>query len=395
MWELSETERMVEQMIRSFAEREIAPRLRELESGKLLPYELLRRFAETTGLTDQVSGEPNAGKSGQPGGIDPMIPAILFKELSRVSPGLCMAMVASLGCAMAIVGEGSAEQRKRYARSLLSFEKIGCWALTEHSSGSDAFGSMRTRARQEGDEWIISGGKTFISNAPYADVFLVYARVGDAVRAFVLERGDAGLTTGPAMEKMGMWDSPTGEIFLDEVRVGADRLLGRPPGANRSSSGEPREARGSEAKSTLRHERAVMPAMCLGIIERCVEESVRYAAERQAFGKAIGEFQLIGAKLARMHVALNNARNLVAEVVEQQRRGQLGDKLACTAKLYCSEQAVQAGLDAIQIMGGAGYMREAPVEKLMRDAKMLEIGGGTSEIQIVTIARALLREAQS
>jgi alkylation response protein AidB-like acyl-CoA dehydrogenase len=184
------------------------------------------------------------------------------------------------------------------------------------------------------------------------------------------------------MRKMGMHDSPTGEIFLRDCRVPRENLLG---------SLEPKtRTRGEAAIDTLNLERAVMPPMCLGIIERCVEDSVRYAKMRKQFGQPIAEFQGIAFKLARMELALENARNLVFKLAWAQREGKLDARLASLAKLYCAEQAVRVSLDAIQIHGGSGYMAELPLEKLMRDAKMFEIGGGTNEMQLVTIARSIL-----
>lgn len=404
MFELTDTQTMIEQAVRAFAQKEIAPHLEKLESGEMLPYGILTKFGKQMGFAGQVKGSfkkreasdeaagenPATAAAALPGGIDPMVPAIVFKEISRVSPGLCMALVATLGCATAISRQGTEEQRERWAYPVFAMKKVGCWALTETNSGSDAFGSMRARARLDGDSFVLSGQKTFISNAPYADVLLVYARLETdgskkpPVRAFVLERGDPGLTTGAPMPKMGMGDSPTGEIFIDEARIPRDRILGPQPEDIESSH------RG-DAKGTLQHERAVMPAMCLGIIERCVEESVAFAKEREAFGRHIAEYQLVQDKLARMNVSLENARNLVFKLVWMQKKGTLDDRTASTAKLYCSQEAVRVALDAIQIMGGTGYMREAPVEKLMRDAKMFEIGGGTSEIQTLTIAREMLK----
>ena len=316
-----------------------------------------------------------------------MLTSVLLKEISRVSPGFGMAFIATLGCAMAILSRGSAEAIEGYALPILRFEKIGAWALTEPGAGSDAFGGMRTVARLDGDHLVLNGQKTFISNAPYADTFVVYVRAtspdGESlVRAVVVERGTSGLETGPAMRKMGMHDSPTGEVFLNDCRVPIGNLLG---------SLERRKGTGSAAAlDTLNLERAVMPAMCLGIIERCVEESVRHARTREQFGRPIGEFQGVAFKLARMDVALENARNLVFKLAWAQQAGKMDARLASVAKLYCAEEAVRVSLDAIQIHGGSGYMAEAPLEKLMRDAKMFEIGGGTNEIQLQTIARSIL-----
>jgi len=184
------------------------------------------------------------------------------------------------------------------------------------------------------------------------------------------------------MRKLGMHDSPTGEVFLRDCRVPRSHLIG--------SLETAAAARGSAALDTLTLERAIMPSMCLGIIERCVEESARYARQREQFGRPIGEFQGVAFKLARMDLALENARNLVFKLAWAQRSGRLDARLASIAKLYCAEHAVRVALDAIQIHGGSGYTAELPLEKLMRDAKMFEIGGGTNEIQLQTIARSIL-----
>ncbi len=411
MFELDETQRAFESAVRAWCENELAPAVPALESGEQLPYDLLRRLGRDLGVAELLgqaaerrlcvlrggasSVESDRGDSGDRDlADDPMLSSLLLKEISRVSPGFGMVIIATLGCGMAILGRGTPEAIERCALPVLRFEKIGAWALTEPGAGSDAFGSMRTTAVLEADTLVLNGQKTFISNAPYADIFAIYARVAahadvspDArpVRAIVVERGTPGLETGPPLRKMGMHDSPTGEIFLQDCRVPRTNLIG--------SLETAKGARGSAALDTLNHERSVMPAMCLGIIERCVEESIHHAREREQFGRPIGEFQGVAFKLARMELALENARNLVAKLAWAQREGRLDARLASLAKLYCAEQAVRVSLDAIQIHGGAGYMAELPLEKLMRDAKMFEIGGGTNEIQLQTIARSILQES--
>jgi alkylation response protein AidB-like acyl-CoA dehydrogenase len=404
MFELDETQRMVESAARSWCETELAPALPALESGELLPYELLRRLGADLGVSEMLTAmaesrlarlrgdaaKPERAEAGEAStglGGDPMLTSVLLKEISRVSPGVGMVLISSLGCAMTILERGGAEVIERYALPLFRQEKVGAWALTEPGAGSDAFGGMRTAAVADGDVFVLNGQKTFISNAPYADIFAVYARVRSGeepgpVRAFVVERGVAGLETGPPMRKMGMHDSPTGEIFLRDCRVPQESLLGGLEGKGGSGGGT--------ALDTINAERSVMPAMCLGIIERCVEESVQYARTREQFGRPIGQFQGLAFKLARMELALENARNLVFKLAWAQRAGKLDPRLASLAKLYCAEAAVRVSLDAIQIHGGAGYMAELPIEKLMRDAKMFEIGGGTNEIQLETIARSIL-----
>ncbi|MBW2290326.1 MAG: acyl-CoA dehydrogenase family protein [Deltaproteobacteria bacterium] len=407
MFELDETQSAFADAVRGWCEKELAPAVPALEVGEQLPYELLRRLGRDLGIAELLgqlaerrlrqatsgASEERASQASDGGGFsdDPLLASLLFKEVSRVSPGFGMVLMATLGCGMALVERGSAEVIESCAMPVLRFEKVGCWALTEPAAGSDAFGGMRTTAHLDGDALVLNGQKTFISNAPYADVFAVYARVAAdpkvpiderPVRAVAVPRGTPGLETGPPMRKMGMHDSPTGEIFLRDCRVPRSHLVG----SLESAAG----TRGAAALDSLTLERAVMPAMCLGIIERCVEESVRYATQREQFGRPIGEFQGIGFKLARMELALENARNLVFKLAWAQTRGKLDARLASIAKLYCAEEAVRVALDAIQIHGGSGYMAELPLEKLMRDAKMFEIGGGTNEIQLQTIARSLL-----
>ncbi|MFQ5418157.1 MAG: acyl-CoA dehydrogenase family protein [Myxococcota bacterium] len=410
-FDLDDTQRAFESAVRAWCEQELAPAVPALESGEQLPYDLLCQLGRDLGVAELLGqmaerhlralqgGEPSAKNSGSgsgDGGLgdDPMLTSLLVKEISRVSPGFGMVFIATLGCGMAILGRGTPDAIERCALPVLRFEKIGAWALTEPAAGSDAFGSMRTTAALDGDFLVLNGQKTFISNAPYADVFAIYARVTASpdtspgrrpVRAIVVERGTPGLETGPPLRKMGMHDSPTGEVFLRDCRVPRANLIG----SLEASEG----SRGSAALDTLNQERAVMPAMCLGIIERCVEESTRYAGQREQFGRPIGDFQGIAFKLARMELALENARNLVAKLAWAQREGRLDARLASLAKLYCAEEAVKVSLDAIQIHGGVGYMAELPLEKLMRDAKMFEIGGGSNEMQLQTIARSMLQES--
>ncbi len=404
MFELDDTHAAFESAVRAWCERELAPAVPALERGESLPYPLLRQLGRDLGIAEALGGtaerrlarlrrtaEPESvrdedGAGGDLAG-DPLLTSVLFKEICRVSPGFGMVLMATLGCGMTILARGSADLIERFAIPVLRFEKIGAWALTEPEAGSDAFGGMKTTAVRDGDGWLLRGRKTFISNAPYADVLTVFARVsreeGEPVaRPVVVERGTEGLETGPPLRKMGMHDSPTGDVFLDGCRVPLGHVVG-PLEADR-------RARGGAALETLNLERAVMPSMCLGILERCVEESVRYARTRRQFGKTIGEFQGVAFSLARMALALENARNLVLKLAWAQKRGRLDARLASIAKLYCAEEATRAALAAVQIHGGAGYMADLPLEKLARDAKMFEIGGGTNEIQLQTISRALL-----
>jgi alkylation response protein AidB-like acyl-CoA dehydrogenase len=292
----------------------------------------------------------------------------------------------------AIMARGNLAQKEKYALPILLGDKIGAWGMTEPGAGSDAFGGMRTVARRDGDHFVLNGQKTFITNAPYADIFVIYAKIVEGsedarsrpIQAFVVERGAAGLTTGPAMDKMGMHSSPTGEIFLADVRVPAEQLLG-----GEKVDDPARE----QARGVFHSERTSMVPMCLGIIERCLEDSLAYAKEREAWGKKIAEYQLMQDKIARMYVHRENVRNLLFRNLEKTKAGApITQAEASAMKYYCARAATESALEAIQIMGGNGYMREYHVEMLMRDAKLLQIGGGTDEIQIVTIARQLLKD---
>jgi alkylation response protein AidB-like acyl-CoA dehydrogenase len=325
-------------------------------------------------------------------GGDQAMGAIVAMELSRVCPGFALAFGASLGLAGgAIMAKGTLAQKERWALPILLGEKIGAWSMTEPGAGSDAFGSMRTVAKRDGEGFILSGQKTFITNAPFADTFVVYAKIIDGgedprhrpIHSFVVERGAPGLSTSKPMEKMGMHSSPTGEVFLEDVRVGKEQLLGE----------KEKDPSREQARDVFHGERTGMAPMCVGIIERCLEDSLAYAKQRVAWDKPIAEYQLVQEKLARMYVHLQNVRNLMFKQFEKMhKKAPISQAEASATKLYCARAATECALEAIQILGGNGYMREYHVEMLMRDAKLLQIGGGTDEIQIVTIARQLLKE---
>jgi alkylation response protein AidB-like acyl-CoA dehydrogenase len=305
-------------------------------------------------------------------------------------------MVTAMGVSMgltsaAIMSRGTIAQKERWALDLLTLDKIGAWAITEPNSGSDAFGSMRSTARRDGEEYLLNGSKTFITNGPYADTTVFICKLDEGnppaerkILSFVLDRGMPGFEQSKPLRKMGMHSSPTGELFLDDVRVGKDRLLGETedvPSGGREG-----------AKDTFSMERTGVAAMALGIIEQCLETCVEYAKNRVQFGQPIGEFQLIQEKLARMEVARLNVQNLVFRTIEM---GAAGRSLtlaeASAMKLYSARAAVEVAMEAVQLHGGNGYMAEFHVEQLARDAKVLQIYAGTDEIQITHIAKDLLR----
>ncbi|MEY2473479.1 MAG: hypothetical protein QOK28_2808 [Actinomycetota bacterium] len=409
MFEWSDEQKMIKDAVRQFVEKEIAPHVEELEHGDTPPYDVLRKLFATFGMDamaaasfDRRIAREEAGEAPKPlmtddedesggggGGGMMMLPII---EICRYCPGMITAMGVSVGLtAAAIMSKGTTAQKKRWARDLLTLEKVGSWAITEPGSGSDAFGSMLSTARRDGDEYLLNGSKTFITNGPYADTIVFICKLDEGnppaerkVLTFVLDKGMPGLTQSKPLRKMGMHSSPTGELFLDDVRVGKDRLLGETediPGGGRSG-----------AKDTFSMERSGVAAMSLGIIERCLELSVQYAKDRVQFGQPIGEFQLIQEKLAKMEVARLNVQNLVFRFMEM---GAAGRNLtlaeASAMKLYSARAAMEVALEAVQLHGGNGYMAEFHVEQLARDAKVLQIYAGTDEIQITHIAKDLLR----
>jgi alkylation response protein AidB-like acyl-CoA dehydrogenase len=399
MYEFSPEHEMARTMVRKWAEAKLAPRVDALEAGEP-PYELMRDLARTFGIPamvkaafDKLEQHASEGTGARPrvaGMGDPALSAILGIELSRICPGFMLAMGATMGLAGgAIAAKGTLEQRKRWALPILTFEKIGAWGMTEPGAGSDAFRSMRTVAVG----YVLNGQKTFITNAPYADTIVVYAKIdrGDGtpigdrpIQPFIVERTDAGLSTSKPMRKMGMHSSPTGEVFLADCYLPADRLLGGREEAVGRASG----------KDVFHSERTGTAPMCLGIIERCLEVATEYAKQRVTWGKPIAEYQLVQDKLARMFVARQNCRNLMFQQLELVAAGKsMTAAEASATKLYCARAATEVALDAVQVLGGNGYMQEYRVEMLARDAKLLQIGGGTDEIQIINIARHLLGAA--
>ncbi len=409
MIEWSEAHIMVRDMVRRFVDTEIVPHLEELEHGDLPPYDIVRKLMNLLGVSDtararfesqkrkaQSGATAPAGESS--GGMDPgdamafqMIPLM---ELSRYCPGMVTAMGVSMGLtAGSIMAKGTWAQKDRWALPLLTMEKIGAWAITEPGSGSDAFGSMKSVARRDGDDYILNGQKTFITNGPYADTIVFICRLdrGEAnptdrqVVSFILDRGMEGLTQSKPLRKMGMHSSPTGELFLDNVRCGRERLMGESEEASGGRSG---------AKATFGAERSGVVAMAYGIVDRCLELCTEYARTRVQFGKPIGEFQLIQLKLAKMQVTKMNLQNMIFRQIEMASKGVAQSFAEASAgKLYAAQATMECCLEAVQLFGGNGYMAEYQVEQLCRDAKVLQIYGGTDEIQISQIARSLLAGA--
>ncbi len=391
--ELSDTERMLRDTFRAYFTAEIEPAVPAMERGELLPYDLMRAMHRTLGLDAMLAGASGAGaERAAPVGLDAnavrYARTTFVVEMARVSPSFALSYGASTGLFGAnVLGKGSAEQVERFALPVLRCQRIGAWALTEPGAGSDALRGMRTTAVRDGDDYVLDGSKTFITNAPYADVFLVYARVkggelDGSIQPFIVERDTPGVGTGPPMKKMGMRGSPTGEVFLDGVRVPVAQLLGH--GVRQRD----------HVKSSLAAERGGLSVLSYGIAERCFEIARDYAKRREQFGRPIADYQLVQQRLAHMYVAVSNCRRIVYADYLAGRA--LNESVAdvCAGKLYCAEMGTFVAFEAIHILAGNGYMEEYVVERLARDAKLIELGGGTTEMQILTIAREILSEGK-
>ena len=418
MFEWSEEQLAIRDAVRRFVADEVAPRVDELEHGDTPPYDVIRKLYTTFGLDQlaresfaralarkETAGTETAGNetAGNEKGEDPparrgdgqaamtLIPII---ELCHHSPGIVTALGVSTGLAAGtIMKRGTPAQMERWALDLLTLDKIGAWAITEPDSGSDALGGMKATARRDGDEYVLNGNKTFITNGPYADTIVFYAKLDDGsetdlrsrkVLTFVLDRGMEGLEQSKPFRKMGLHSSPTGELFLSDVRVGRDRLLGE-------TEDEPGGGGRQSAKDNFVTERAGVAAMALGVIEECLKLSVAYAKDRLLWGKPIGDLQLVQLKLAKMEVARLNVENLVFRHIEMAGHGRsLTLAEASAMKLYSAQAATEVAMEAVQLFGGNGYMAEFRVEQLARDAKVFQIYAGTDEIQVTHIARDLL-----
>jgi alkylation response protein AidB-like acyl-CoA dehydrogenase len=376
---LTEEHRMVRDTARKFAENELGPIAREIDEEERFPDEVYRKAGEN-GLIGSTIPEEWGG-----GGADLMTNALIKEEFCKVAAGFGMSVnMCTTNFSYLISRFGTEEQKRRYIPPVINGEAMGAFCLTEPEAGSDAL-SIKTSYRREGSEYIINGSKTFITNAPVAQYFMMVARQAGTSGSkggtlFILERDMEGLSTGKPFEKLGMRCSPTGEVFLENVCVSEDQILGD-------------EGKGFHIMFEILDEERILGASTgLGIGHACLDAGVKYARERIQFGKPIGSFQMVQNLLAETATRLDIVRQYTYALCPLVDEGVRLTKEASISKYYASSMATRAGLDAIQVMGGYGYMREYPVERYMRDAKLLEIGGGTSEIQKLIIARELLRE---
>jgi hypothetical protein len=374
----TDTQRLLRKTLRDYLEREIEPLVEDMEAERVPPFGPIRKFVGDLGLGGDA-GELGAlmADSAPEDQLVRFLPRIIAIEVSRVCAGMFLSFGASIGLAGgAINAKGTAEQKERWGGPMVRFDTIGAWCLTEPQAGSAAIRDMKTRAVRDGDHFVLNGSKTFITNAPYADVFVVYAKLGEGasetVQAFIVERSDPGIATGKPFKKMGFKSSPTGEVFLNDCRIPADRLLGGGIGDR------------DHVRSSLASERSGLQFISYGIMERAFEIALVYSRDRHQGGQAIGTYQLIQRRLARMYMALSNARFFVFGDVLAGRELQTSVADVCVGKLYVAEMASWVAQEAIHILAGNGYMEEYVVERLARDAKLIELGGGTTEMQELT-----------
>jgi alkylation response protein AidB-like acyl-CoA dehydrogenase len=374
---LNEEQTLLKQTVRDFAEAELRPHSREWDEKQEFPREVFTKLGEL-GLMGVVWPAEYGGS-----GLSTLDYAIVMEELARVDAGVALSVAAHNSlCSGHIFLAGSEEQKKKYLTPLAKGQKVGAWGLTENSAGSDAGGTKTTAVRQ-GEHWVLNGSKTFITNGRLADVAVVMAvtdktKGKKGISAFVVERGTPGFRAGKKEDKLGVRSSDTSELVFEDCRIPAGNLLGK---------------EGMGFVDTLRildRGRIGIAAFSLGIAQASLEASMDYAKGRRQFGHAIAEFQAVQFKIADMSTQVEAARLLTWRAASLRDSGQDHTLQSSQAKLYASEIAVHAALDAIQIHGGYGYIKEYAVERYLRDAKLGTIGEGTSEVQRLVIARELL-----
>lgn len=374
---LSAEESDLREAARRFAAKEIAPVADRMDREDSFPREVFRRLGDQ-GFLGITLPEDVGGL-----GLSYLAQALVLEEIARISPALALSVGAHSNLfADNVARNGSPEQRKAFLPEAASGAAIGALALTEPNAGSDAV-SLRTHARRDGDHYVLTGSKQFITNGPVADRLLVYAKTAPdrgphGISAFLVRRDSPGFSVSKSLDKMGMRGSPTGELAFQDVRVPVDQRVG------------PENEGVRIMMSGLNVERAVLAAIPIGIMAECLDRSVAYAREREQFGKKIGSFELIQAKIADMYTDLAASRGLLYAALASVSTDLKSLRAAASALTFASEASTRAALAAVQVHGGYGYMRDLPLERLARDAKLLEIGAGTSEIRRLVVARELL-----
>ncbi|MDR5892827.1 isovaleryl-CoA dehydrogenase [Halomonas mongoliensis] len=372
---------MLRDQVNAFARDEIAPRAAEIDEKNEFPNDLWQKFGDM-GLLGITVSEEDGGT-----GMGYLAHCIALEEISRASASVGLSYGAHSNlCVNQLKINASPEQKAKYLPKLMSGEHVGALAMSEPGAGSDVV-SMKLRARKEGDKYILNGNKMWITNGPDADVLVVYAKTdpdagSKGITAFIIEKGMPGFSTAQKLDKLGMRGSNTCELVFEDCEVPEENVLGEVGKGVRV------------LMSGLDYERTVLAAGPIGIMQAAMDIVVPYVHERQQFGQSIGEFQLVQGKIADMYTTLNACRAYLYAVAAGCDRGQASRKDAAGVILYCAEKATQVALDAIQLLGGNGYINEYPTGRLLRDAKLYEIGAGTSEIRRMLIGRELFNESK-
>jgi isovaleryl-CoA dehydrogenase len=377
---LGETAEAIRDSVRTFAQDKIAPRAEEIDRTNTFPRDLWPEMG-ALGLHGITVEEEYGGL-----GLGYLAHCVAMEEVSRASASVGLSYGAHSNlCVNQITRNGSDAQKRKYLPKLISGEHVGALAMSEPGAGSDVV-SMRTRAEKKGDRYVLTGSKMWITNGPVAETLVVYAKTDPqagprGITAFLVEKGMKGFSTAQKLDKLGMRGSDTCELVFEECEIPEENVLGTVGrGVNVLMSG-------------LDYERAVLAAGPLGIMQACLDVVIPYVHDRKQFGQPIGEFQLVQGKLADMYVSTNAAKAYVYAVAQACDRGETTREDAAGAILYAAERATQCALDAIQLLGGNGYINDYPTGRLLRDAKLYEIGAGTSEIRRMLIGRELFAKS--
>jgi len=376
-FKLTPEQEMVKTTVAEFAENVVKPRAADIDEKKEFPWDIVKQMGKM-GLMGMTVSKEYGGA-----GTDRVSYTIALEEISKAcgSTGITMEAHNSLGVGH-IFAKGTEEQKEKYVVPLASGKKLGAWALTEPAAGTDA-AATNTTAVLEGDEWVLNGSKCFITAGSIADIITVMAMTDKSkgskgISAFIVEKGTPGLSYGKDEDKMGLRGTHTSELFFTDCRIPKENMLDAP---GRGFIG---------AMQTLEGGRTAVASMAVGLGQAALEESIKYANERETFGKTIGNYQAVQWMIADMATDLEAARLLVRKAAWLEDQGEKFSKAAYMAKLFAATRSVQACLNAIQIHGGYGYTKDYPVERFFRDAKLCEIGEGTNEVQRMLIARYML-----
>jgi isovaleryl-CoA dehydrogenase len=377
MWYFTEEENELQKVCRDFANKELAPFASKHDEDETFNIEAFRKMGEL-GLLG-ITADPEYGGAG----LGATASTIVMEEFGRVCASSTLSYLAhTLLCVNNINSNASKEQKEKYLPKLISGEHIGCMGLSEAGFGSDAVG-LQTQAKENDDHYILNGAKMWITNAQFSDVAYVYTRTGKERRdltTFIVEKGTPGFSVGKPIHKMGMRGSPTGELIFENAKIPKENMVGNVGDSI------------YHMMENLEIERLTIAGISLGIAEACLAQCIKYGNERKQFGKNIGSYQLIQKMIAEMSAETSMMRHFLYSVCKDYDNGNKGRVVAAQAKLVIPKMVTKIALDAIQLHGGYGYSREFPLERYMRDNKLMEIGAGTNEVMIMIIAQQLLKE---